>query len=152
MSELSRQPMITSGMMQPMAKMLRLEYSSQVVQQPAEGVPQTSSVVNVTFRTPSGGAETRQYSDGPYVLSNQHLQLMAAIGHQPTDYDGMSLDVSDEDVVVPVVYNQSDGPMGGWHISQAVFERGRQALEVAEWNSFGDDSSAVTVNIGGSDQ
>jgi len=76
---------------------------------------------------------------------------MAAIGAKPTEYDGTTLDLRDHNVVVPLVYNDADGDQGGWHLSQAVFKRGKEALKSADWNEFGDDSS-IQINVGGSDE
>jgi hypothetical protein len=106
-------------------------------------------VVKVLFRCPDGDTETRYYNNSQYSVENQHLQLMAAIGAKPSEYDGKTLDLRDHNVVVPLVYNDAAGRQGGWHLSQAVFKRGKEALQSADWNEFGEDS-AIEINVGGS--
>jgi len=138
---------ITGGMVQPVGKVLELRYSSMAADPNGEDF---MSTVAITFRTPEGDEQTRQYGDGPYNLEDQHLQLLAALGHQPTDYgEERSMDLSAEGRVIPLVYNP-DGNETGWYVSQSVFARGKKALKSADWNDFGDDDSAVTVNVGGS--
>ena len=139
---------ITGGMMQPVGKVLRLRYSSMAADPNGE---QSMSTVAITFLTPDGDEQTRQYGDGPYNLENQHLQLLAALNKQPTDYgDERSMDVSDDGIVIPLVYNQN-GDETGWYVSQSVFARGKKALKSADWNDFGDNDSSVTINVGGSE-
>jgi hypothetical protein len=111
---------------------------------------QFMSTVAITFRTPEGDEQTREYGDGPYNLENQHLQLLAALNKQPTDYDGRSMDVSNDGIVIPLVYNEN-GDESGWYVSKSVFARGKKALKSADWNEFGDDSS-IQINVGGSDE
>lgn len=133
-------------MTQPRGELLELRYSSM-------GDPSGESfqpVVKVLFRCPDGDTETRYYSDGPYSVENQHLQLMAAIGAKPTEYDDKTLDLRDHNVVVPLIYNNAAGEQGGWHLSQAIFKRGKEALQSADWNEFGEDS-AIEINVGGAD-
>ncbi len=137
---------ITNGIVQPVGKVLRIRYSSMAADPNGE---QFTPTVAITFRTPEGDEQTREYGDEAYNLDNQHLQLLAALNKQPTDYgDGRSMDVGDDGIVIPLVYNP-DGDETGWYVSQAVFSRGKKALKSAGWNDFGDDS-AVTVNVGGS--
>jgi len=137
---------ITAGMMQPVGTVLQLRYRSMASDPNGEDFVST---VAVTFRTPEGDEQTRQYGDGPYNRENQHLQLLAALNKQPIDYDGRSMDVSDDGIVIPLVY-KPDGDESGWWISQSVFARGKKALKSTDWNDFGDDDNAVTVNVGGS--
>jgi hypothetical protein len=59
------------------------------------------------------------------------------------------MDLSGDGIVIPLVYNP-DGDETGWYVAQPVFARGKKALESADWNDFGDDDSAITVNVGGS--
>ena len=142
---------ITHGMMQPVGKLLQTKYSSIPADQNGE---QWASAVGVLFKTPAEDTQSRKYGDGPYGSNNQHLQLLAAIGKQPTDYDGQTLDLRDDECFVELAY--ADGPETGWHLSQSVFARGEKALHSADWNPFTDGSdgaqndSAVTVNVGGS--
>jgi len=138
---------ITAGMMQPVGKVLELRYSSIPDDPNGEDFMPT---VAITFRTPDGDEQTREYGDGPYNRENQHLQLLAALNKQPTDYGGRSMDLSDDGLVIPLVYNPN-GDETGWYVSKSVFARGKKALKSAEWNGFGDDDSAVTVNVGGSE-
>jgi len=136
--------MITGGLVQPVGKVLELRYSSM-----ASDTNGSTTTVAVTFRTPQGDEQTRYYGDGCYSVENQHLQLLAALNYQPTDYgDSRSMDVAGDGLTIPLVYNP-DGDETGWYVSQAVFARGKKALKSADWNDFGEDSS-VTVNIGGS--
>ena len=137
---------ITGGMMQPVGKVLELRYSSMASDPNGE---QFMSTVAITFRTPQGNEQTREYGDGPYSIENQHLQLLAALDKQPTDYDGRSMDLRDERYIIPLVYNP-DGDESGWYVSQSVFARGKKALKSADWNDFGDNDSSVTINVGGS--
>jgi len=138
---------IRAGMVQPVGKVLELRYSSMAADPNGENF---ISTVAITFRTPDGDEQTREYDDGPYNLENQHLQLLAALNKQPTDYDGRSMDLSDDGLVIPLVYNPN-GDEAGWYVSKSVFARGKKALKSADWNHFGDDDdSAVTVNVGGS--
>ena len=138
---------IVHGMIQPRGELLELRYSSMADQSGESFQP----VVNVLFRCPDGTREQRYYNNSQYSVENQHLQLMAAIGAKPTEYDGTTLDLRDHNVVVPLVYNDAGGDQGGWHLSQAVFKRGKEALQSADWNEFGEDS-AIEINIGGSDE
>jgi len=101
---------ITTGMAQPMGKILELRYSSVAADSNSNTF---NSTVRVTFRTPNGDTEQRYYGDGTYSLDNQHLQLMAAINAQPTDYDNKVLDLRDHNVVVPVLYNDAGGEQNG---------------------------------------
>lgn len=102
--------------------------------------------VKVTFITPSSETKTQMFGDNAYTLQNQHLSLMAAFGHKPTDYDGQVLDLSDEDTRAEAVYND-----GEWRIATTVFQRGQQALKRADWFPFGDTDDAVEVHVGGKD-
>jgi len=142
---------MTSGMLQPMGIVTKLQYCNI----PVNDGEQQQSGCRVTFRNPNSDLSTRKYEDGQYGASNHHLQLMAAIGVQPSDYDANgNLDLTDREPTLPVVYNNADNHMGGWHISQSVFERGGMLLQQAEWNSFGDSDddgdSNITINVGGS--
>jgi len=105
-----------------------------------------NDVVHVTFLTPKDNTETRTYADGKWGVNNQHLQLLAAVGKKPSQYDGNTLLVADEDIPIPLQYKRT-ASNAGWHISQNLFDRGRQVLQQASWTEFG---SNVTINVGGS--
>lgn len=138
---------VTSGVKQPMAEVTKLRYGN-VSADNGDGT--MTQVVKVTFVSPDGDTVQRRYADGKWTHNNQHLQLLAAIGHKPSDYDGNVLDVSEEHNTVPVVYTDKPS-QEGWHLSQAVFKRGKEALDAADWNEFGSDSG-VEVNVGGRQQ
>jgi len=101
--------------------------------------------VAVTFLTPKENVQTRTYGDGAWGINNQQLQLLAAIGKRPSDYDGMTLSLIDENVPIPLTYKRIN-PEQGWHLSQGLFDRGREALRQVSWVTFG---SNITINVGG---
>jgi hypothetical protein len=144
---------------QPKGRVLRLRYTRKALpsEHPSSAPAAVSTgatfsaatgddVLEVTFASPNGEETTHLMNEG-YNPQVPALMFMGAIGVKPTDFDGKTLDVSDDGVIVPLVYDQNRDQYG---IHGKVLERGQKALIDASWNSW-DESMANMVSSEESD-
>jgi hypothetical protein len=100
-----------------------------------------NDTLEVTYLTPNGEEQTWLANTG-YNPENPTLMFLAAIGHRPSEFENQRLDVSDENITVPLQYDQSEGKYG---IHADMLERGQKALIRAAWNPWTEDMVAIEI-------
>jgi hypothetical protein len=158
--------MMGMGMSVPKGRILTLRYEgigASGGQIPATKGPQpdmTGDALRIEFRAPDGDVYEHYVPNGDFGFQNPALQIMGLCGVKPSDFDGPSIDVRESDILVPLVYDDSEGYL----IQNAALQQGARALEEAEWiptpsreeeaaqNATDDvDGDVVTVDVGGVD-
>lgn len=119
----------------PRGRVLTMRYCSvQTPQQanvPAKKGPQptmSGDGLEVRFRAPDGDVYQHIVPNGTWSPANPAAQFMALVGTPPSQFDGQSVDIREQDILIPLAVAD-----GEYHIHQKAFEQGAQRLHDAPW-------------------
>jgi len=107
----------------PMGRVVKLRYRDSSPQMAAD-----TSVFHVFFHAPDGEYYHHVLPNNSWSVENPTLQFMALNDIRPSDFDGTSLDVSDQHWLVQLAVSGYE-----FRLHQNALSGGTAALEEAEW-------------------